>query len=544
MNGIGMWLKISILSAFVWMLNLSCFAQNDSISYHTKLFFLTANNSFQPHWQVSNRYGIFDRAKKNEFVGLFGIAYDYHVGKKFHVETEVEFNLKSEISSSYFQQLFMNLHYGALQLKIGKEAYMIGQYSEDLGAGSLFLSNNARPIPKVGGGFYQYTPVPLIGNYMEFKGAMNFGILDDDRSAYNGTDKPWFHEKFLYGRSKGLPVNLHVGLNHSAQLGGTLFDGRKIETDLIATFFGKGSSKLGGGEETNVAGAHFGLYDVGLNWKIKNSEFQFYFQKPFSDGSGKSLRSKDKVVGLLFNSNKKGFISNVIYEYINTMHQSGRGTPDPMVNGKWIVPHLIEDFDQYMLDNFDTVTLGMTIRDFVSFMSITSNYGYEFGGRDDHYNNGFYPMGLTYHDQNIGNSLLTNKKDMEAIHLEIENGFNYFFVNNRIVAHHLAFDGYISNKFSYRAKFTYTDNYGTYRGANKGRSNWASIEDPEYYNSYYFKDGLKQGYTYIELNYTPKKWKGIGFNSSFAYDFGEMYHNFGVLFGFSYNDFFHLGKKM
>lgn len=530
-----------IILVLAGLLHNTSFAQYDSISYHTNLYFLTANNSFQPHWQVSNRYGIFDRAKKTDFVGLFGLAYNYQPGKKFSIDSEVEFNLKSDISTSYFQQLYVNLNYGALQLKIGKEAYTIGQYSEELGLGSFFLSNNARPIPRIGGGFYQYTPLPIIGKYVEFKGAMNFGILNDDRSAYKGTDKPLLHEKFLYLRSQSLPLNLHIGLNHSAQLGGTLYDGRELETDFLATFMGKGSAKLGGGEESNAAGAHFGLYDFGLNWHINKHTFQVYFQKPFSDGTGRRFKSKDKILGLLFNSNKKGFISEVNYEYINTMHQSGLGNSDAIVNGKIVFINQIEDLDQFMHDNFDIITSGISKETAWNFLKEKLNYGHEFGGRDGYYDNAYYLMGLSYHHRNIGNSLLTNKATIKTYHKDFDEREDSFFVNDRIVAHHLGLAGYLGNGFSHRIKLTYTNNFGTYQAAN-GYERWASINDPEYYNSYYFKDGLKQAYTFIELNFTPKKWAGASFTSSIAYDFGDMYHNFGVFFGFSYEGFFNLRK--
>lgn len=542
-------LRTLIILVLVGLLHFTGFAQNDSISYHTNLYFLTASNSFQPHWQVSNRYGIFDRAKKTDVVGLFGLAYNYQLRKKFSLESEVEFNLRSDISTSYFQQLYVNLNYGALQLKIGKEAYTIGQYSENLSSGSFFLSNNARPIPRIGGGFYQYTPLPIIGKYVEFKGAMNFGVLNDDRSAYKGTDKPLLHEKFLYIKSKSLPINLHIGLNHSAQLGGTLYDGgstfydgRKIETDLVATFLAQGSAKLGGGEESNAAGAHFGLYDFGLNWNIKKTTFQFYFQKPFNDGSGRRFKSKDKILGLLFNSNKKGFISEVTYEYINTMHQSGMGISDPKIEGKTVFLREIDDLDQFMLENFDTLTAGITRRSLLDFLKEKLNYGHEFGGRDGYYDNWYYPMGLSYNHQNIGNSFLTNKATLESNNSDFDRTIDSFFVNDRIVAHHLALSGYLGNGLSHRIKMTYTNNFGTYTAANKGEG-WASINDPDYYNSYYFKDGLKQAYTFLELNYASQKWVGASFTSSIAYDFGEMHHNFGLLFGFRYEGFYELGKR-
>jgi hypothetical protein len=524
--------------------SLPSIAQNDSIAYHTDLYFLTANQSFQPHWQVSNKYGIFDRNRQTELVGLFGLAYQYKIGDRFKIETQGEFNVKSDISTSYFQQLYLNVHYGSLQLKIGKEAYTIAQYSDALSSGSLFVSNNARPIPKIGIGFYDFTPVPWIGRYVEFKGAMNFAKLDDDRSMYNGTDNPWYHEKFFYVRSSFLPVNLYAGLNHSALFGGTRANGSEIPVDFLATFFGKGSEKVGGGEETNVAGAHFGLYDVGLDWKIQKTSFKFYYQIPFADRSGMYFnKNGDKLLGLLVDFPGHRLINSIVYEYTNQTNQSGHGIPDIYFDGEIIDLLKVEDVDGFMLQYFDTVTVGFTPHQLKAHAEKAYNYGYLVGGRDDYYNNGLYPMGQSYHQYSIGPSLILSKRDMAVINPDFNDRYDLFFVSNRIKAHHLAFMGFFTNNISYRTKLTYANNFGSYAGANKGRQNWASKEDSEYYNSYYFKDGLKQAYTYFELNFTPFKDKGAKFTSSIAYDFGEMYHNFGVLFGFHYNGFFKLNKS-
>ena len=522
----------------------SSFAQNDSITYHTNLYLLTSNNSFQPHWQVSNRYGVFDRSKKTEVVGLIGFAYNYNFGKKFKAVTEVELNIKSDFSNSYFQQLYLNLFYGSLQLKVGKEAYTIGQYSEDLSSGSLFISNNSRPLPRIGIGFYNYTAIPLIKKYVEFKGAMNFGILDDDRSDNNGTDKPWYHEKYFYLRTKSLLVNLHAGINHSALFGGTRSNGVKIETDFLATFFGRGSTKVGGGEETNVAGAHFGVYDFGLNWRIKETNYQLYYQVPFADDGGMKLfGNKDLMIGALVDIDNGKIIKSINYEYINTMYQGDAGMPDIYFNGKLIDLLKVEDVDQFMSIHFDTITAGFTAHELKKYAEDQLNYGYKVNGRDDYYNNGLYPKGQSYNNYALGPSLIYSKSDVNNFNPDFNDRYDKFFVSNRIIAHHLAFEGFFGTNLSYRTKLTYSNNYGSYAGANKGRQNWASRDDPEYYNSYYFKDGLKQAYTFFELSYTPFVNKGAKFTSSIAYDFGEMYHNFGVLFGFSYNGFFSIKKK-
>ncbi len=513
----------------------------DSVTYHANLYFLTASQNFQPHWQVSNKYGIFERIKQNEYAGLVGLDYNHSFNKQFYIISGIEFNLTNQ---SYLQQAFLNFNFNRLQLKIGVEAYTIGQYSEDLSLGSLFVSNNARPLPKIGIGFYDYSPVPLLTKYLEFKGAMNFGILNDDRSGYGGTDNPWYHEKFLYLRTKFLPLNLHAGINHSALSGGTTANGTEIPVDFWATFLGQSSSFVGDGEEINVAGAHFGLYDFGLNWKIKNASFQAYYQIPFEDGSSSQiLNNGDKQLGLLVNLRPSSLVSSFNYEFINTTLQSGHGVPDAIIDGEIVDLLQVEDPDSFMLEHFDTVTVGFTNHQLKKYCEDELNYGYSYNGRDDLYNNYLYPMGLSYHYNTIGTSLVLSKHVMKGINGNFNDGYDYFFVSNRVKAHHVAFKGAISKSLTYRAKFTYSVNYGSYAGENKGRFEWGSKEDPAYYNSYYFKEGLNEFYTFLELNYSPFKRNSGYFITSVAYDFGEMYHNFGILFGFHCDGFILVGKK-
>ncbi len=424
------------------------------------------------------------------------------------------------------------------------EAYTIGQYSEDLSSGSLFVSNNARPIPKIGLGFYDYSPVPLLTKYLEFKGAMNFGILNDDRSGYGGTDMPWYHEKFLYIRTKFLPVNLHAGINHSALFGGTTVNGTEIPVDFWATFLGQSSTFVGGGEEINVAGAHFGLYDFGVNWSMWDTFFQLYYQIPFEDGSSSHLLNNgDKQFGLLVELVQYDLINSFNYEFINTSLQSGHGTPDAIIDGEIVDLLQVEDPDAFMLEQFDTVTVGFTNHQLKKYCEDELNYGYRYNGRDDLYNNYLYPIGLSYNYYAIGTSMMLSKRDLEGINPQFNDVYDLYFVSNRVRAHHLAFKGSVSNKLTYRVKMTYSTHFGSYGGANKGRYSWASKEEPEYYDSYYFKDGLNEFYTFLEFKYAPFKRSSSSFISSVAYDFGEMYHNFGILFGFHYDGFIPVGKK-
>ncbi len=517
-------------------------AQLDSIHYYGQVYYAGASNNLLPHWISSNRYGIFDYTNKNDGLLLMGVAMPVKIGSKFKLDTRVDVLLKPETSQSYLHQIFVNAHYGKLQMKIGKEAYTLTDYNEKLSSGSFFYSNNARPMPKIGIGFYQYTTVPFTKGYLEFKAIFNVGKLDDNRGP-DGVDEPLFHEKFLYLRTAKLLVNPHIGLNHNSIFGGTKPDGTKIPIDILATIFARPSSKLGGGEEINVAGAHFGLYDFGLDWDLWGAHFQFYLQKPFEDGSGERLiNNRDEIFGLNVQRNGKQMITGFLYELVDTKFQSGAGIPDPIVNGKLVKLSEIDNLDQFMLENFDTITSGITPKQVGQYLTQNLNFGHQYGGRDDYYNNYLYPRGLSYYQYSIGTPLFLTRDRVKTFNPDLNAVYDEYFVSNRVVAHHFGIEGWIRDNLHYRGLITYTNNFGTYSGLNKGRYNWASM-DPNTDYQYYFKDGLKEIYSLIEINYTPVKLNGWEFIGALAYDFGEMYNDFGIMLSLKYSNELTLRKK-
>ena len=533
--------NLLLLLLMSWI-SLPAKAQVDSLHYSGQLFYAGANNSLLPHWIASNRYGIFDGSKKNDGVFLLGTSLPIYIGSKIKLEPKVQALLRPDLSESYLHQIYLDAYYGKFQIKIGKEAYTLTDYNEKLSSGSFFLSNNAQPIPKLGVGFYDYTPVPFTKGFLDFKAIFNIGKLDDDRLP-DGVDNPWFHEKLLYLRTAKLAINPHVGIDHSVIFGGTNPNGTKIPVDLLASIFAKPSSKIGGGEEANTAGAHFGLYDFGLDWDLWGAHYQFYFQQPFSDGSGqKVFTNRDNITGLNIQWKGKKLVSGFLYEFVNTKYQSGAGMPDPIVNGKFIKLRNVADLDQFMLDNFDIVTNGITYEEVGKYLEQNLNYGHKFGGRDDYYNNYLYLRGLSYHRYSIGTSLFLTRDRLKAFNPGFNAQYDEYFVSNRVVAHHFGIDGWLAGNLSYRALLTYTHNFGTYSGLNKGRFKWASMDPNDNYE-YYFKNGLKEVYSLIEFNYVPEKLKGFAFTGSMAYDFGQMYHDFGIMLGVKYSNFLALKKK-
>ncbi len=527
------------------LISIQTFAQDSVATYKVSMIGHLSQNDPTPFWLVHGRYGIID-PNQNELILAGDVNVPFYFGKKWKLETGLQLVGKSEIDNSFLQEVYLNVQYGSLKLIAGKQELTFTQYSEDLSCGSYYLSNNARPIPRIGLGFYDYTDVPFTNGYLQIKGFLNQGILDDDRGP-SGTDRPLFHEKIAYIRTNKLVINPHIGINHSALFGGTRPDGTKIPVDYWAVFFGKSSDEVGDafpGEGTNVAGAHLGLFDVGFNFDIKNIHVQTYYQKPFSDGSGFWQffeRNHDHLFGIVANVQDGFFVEEFAYENMSTQWQSGPGSIDPYVNGQAYVIGEIDDYDQFLYDNFGIETEGTTEDEFVRFLERAVDYGFPFGGRDNYYNNGLYYRGWSYWGQSLGTPLFLSEDRVWQFNPDFDGTWDKYFVNNRIKSHHFGVKGNITKDLSYKIKYTYTRNYGTYFGLNKGAYIWDSA-DPYSTYDYYFQEKLSQHYLLIEPTYQHPKITNLSFSLSIGADYGDMYNSFGVLVGAYYSGDFQLFK--
>src|SRR5690606_8071871 len=157
-------------------------------------------------------------------------------------------------------------------------------------------------------------------------------------------------------------VRLFGGFLHSAMWGGThptegkLSSGFKDYLKIIVASGGGANSP--GGEVVNALGDHRGAIDYGAEFSVKNYDFIIYNQIIFEDASSYSTTNRDRLVGLsIKNRDKTQWISGLLYEFLHTKYQSGPGLTDPF--------------------SWDT----------------NNNYGYDYGGRDNYYNNYLYSTG-------------------------------------------------------------------------------------------------------------------------------------------------------
>lgn len=511
-------------------------AWRDSLRVEMSLTGQMSSGRLQPLWSYANQWGLFTPFEQAQGQLYGRVRYRMDPVDWLHLEAGLAAAAHLPASHSMVHELYVKGKLWVFDFSAGMEAFSPVAKHDGLTSGSFLMSANARPVPRVGVGIFDFLPLAFTGNWVEVKGGMYQGWpLDDD--SPRTTKDVWLHEKFAYVRLGNFWIQPYGGLVHSALFGGTLPNGKTIPRDFWATFRAAGSSEIGGGEATNAAGAHMGLWDFGVNLSLKDFTLQGYLQKPFADGSGMRFwkrRNHDYMLGLLYRSRQPRWIQAVSVEVIRTDHQSGSGLPDALdpETGQGIWPGVITqaNYKEWMANRFPEVnTSGWSRDDVFNYLSDQWNYGHEFGGRDTYMNNGLYYQGWTHKGLSTGTPLLHTADLVRRYAPEWTQMQDAMaFVNNRVVAFHAGVEGTITAQWSYRLKYTFAANKGSYPEEYRGHYSWVKSEN------YYFENTKNQNYTLIGAAYAPLWMKGVSIQAMCAADFGELYQSWGGRLGITY----------
>jgi hypothetical protein len=259
-------------------------------------------------WSQYNNYG----------QEISEIQFNY---KTSYTHKKVDFSLKVfaskdkiYIGESFFQSKLFNNTY----LKAGKYYKDFSSYlNETLSSGSLLISNNAEPMPKIG----------LLSSY-KFKQTQNlrfnFGI---SHSFFASSEiyktAPMLHEKFIYLNYLKNKNELSIGFVHEAMWGGSTEEYGNFPhsfKDFLKVFISGDGAQDEGTSHANALGNHLGIWDFYYKRVISDKEVKLYYQHFFEDTSG--LRFDNKSDGL-WGIELSNFIKNtdILFEYLNTMNQ-------------------------------------------------------------------------------------------------------------------------------------------------------------------------------------------------------------------------------
>ena len=503
-------------------------------------------------WLSARQEGRWGLLEKEQFLTTAQVSLLKNINNwNFLVDAELDYNTDIGMNSivntkCYFHHGFLKIDWHFLNLTVGRHKFSPIFGDDYSGSGSYLFGDNFRPMDRITVGIPEYTKVPFTFGKVEIRGELTHGKLDDTKGNFTSIDdfnyyhqEILLHEKYAYVRFDGGKWKPYVGLLHSVFMGGYK-NGNKIPIDYWKTFFAKGSEKIGGGDATNAAGAHMGMFDFGIYTSHDFGNIHFYYQKPFSDKSGMYVLTwdnefaifkynKDQIAGMNVSFNNIRWLKNLTIEWINTKYQSGEGFPDPMVNGQYYTPHMIRTMglDKFMNEVLDIEGSNFTFDEvwetLVGHPDI--GRGHQFGGRDGYMSNGDYPGGWTFHGKVMG-SPLNLTRDQIAHRNPILGTYNRnYIVNDRFRAFHIGGKGEITNNLIWKTMLTFSVNWGSYFNEYPGRYTWERTEN------YFFNGGLKQFYSMIGIEWTPEKLSKITVKSDFALDSGEIFSNFGAKFG-------------
>ena len=191
----------------------------------------------------------------------------------------------------YLQQCYANLNFqNTFLLEIGSREEKPVLRDERLSSGSFVKGNNAKPIPQIHFGTFDFWTIPYTKDWLQMNFDFGYGKLMDsdyredryrDASDVNlmYTTGAFYHQKHLYFRTN--PTKrffVTAGIQHVAQFGGTNYNKeddtfKKKPANLKAMWnvvLPLGDSNYYDDEslEDWIYGNHLGLMSVQLGWNI------------------------------------------------------------------------------------------------------------------------------------------------------------------------------------------------------------------------------------------------------------------------------------
>lgn len=397
----------------------------------------------------------------------------------------------------WIQQAYADIKYRSIFLSVGSKEYTGEITNFLLSSGDLIWSGNARPIPQIRAGFWDFVNIPFTNGWVQIKGDIAYGIFTDDnylksRFNYDGysqsayslsfvTTNTLYHQKRVYFRShKDRPFVVTIGAEIGTQFAGdyrSYTNGRIMNEILSPVRFkdflrviiptsGDGDTNLG--DQLYKYGNHVGMWSLMAEYHFKDkSKIKAYFEWPFEDASGMGkLNGWDGLWGIEYNTGKKNLLSGAVLEYLDFTNQSG-----PI---HWAPA----DHENTSLQAHAT-------------------------GSDDYYNNFFY-NGWAHYGMSMGSPMAKSPAYNRDGYMR--------FTDNRIRGFHLGFNGYFRPNWNYRVLSSWRKSWGTF---------FVPLAKPSTATS-----------IMIESSYSFPSVRGLSVTLQLAQDWGTMYgKNSGIMIG-------------
>lgn len=344
-------LKYTIIAAALMAAAMPAAAREfgDSLRYRAEIGGTFSAGEHTPFWMVNDQYG-FSGLKKNNAWIRGGIFHDLDKEKRFSWGAGVDLGVALNFQRVFIpQQIYAEVKYRCLNAMIGQKEMPSDIIDTDLSSGDLTNSSNARPIPQLRIGIFDYADFWGCKGWFAVKGYIGYGMFTDNawikkwaRPETDYTLSTLYCTRAIYfrgGDARQFPLTGEFGMRMDSQFGGTYYsaedaDGnRRVEkrpTNLKAWF--KGLVPMGGdettvaGEQLNVQGNFLGNWSFALAWQDpKGWSVKAYYQHFFEDHSQMTFDYAwiDGLWGVHGKLPKNPFLSEAVVEFFYSKDQSG-----------------------------------------------------------------------------------------------------------------------------------------------------------------------------------------------------------------------------
>ncbi len=194
--------------------------QDDNTPLNYKLYTSVqgAAASETPFWHYANTYGRLQRGPKANWLSGATLEMPYQQLGPVQVASGVE--LTSRVSdsrnSTHFTQFYGSLQYGGWRLRVGRFRHTIGGSNDALSIGSMMVSRNATPIPKIEFSTPEFFDLPLSNGRLQAHLYWSEGQLGEARHI----SRARLHQKSLHVRAVGNRFSLTAGITQNLQWAG------------------------------------------------------------------------------------------------------------------------------------------------------------------------------------------------------------------------------------------------------------------------------------------------------------------------------------
>jgi hypothetical protein len=464
MNRSLYWSTSTVTLLIVFAFPALLFSQDRTIEYGLSTSAYAATSSAElSFWLYANTGGVVEPQSSNFINNLYGRYQYQNSDQSLRLTTGIDLAARvSNENKLFIKELYGSVGYGFVNVTAGRFYQSIGLTDDDLTMGSMQVSRNAIPVPRVQLSTDGFTDIPFTDGYVQFKSMLAHGWLEEDRYVSNA----YLHQKYFY-----LKVNYKMfegmgGIIHNVVWGGnhpTLGPLPSSFNDYLRVLFGQSASpnsQAPGSDISNAIGNSVAAYDFRLNVNLDKFQLKAYRMFYLEDKVSTRFRSPwDGMwgAGIEFSDQNK-IVNEILWEHLNTKRQ----------------------------DSFD----------------------FEPRGTASYYHNGIYRSGWAYEGRVLGNPLILygpNSNFLQRGNIS----------NNIIIAHHIGIEGRPTDRLHYKAFVTYSRNYGTVEDQTQQTPNIpiSELRIDEYS-------------ALLNADYLIAPSSGLRLTGSLAFDIGKLYgHN-------------------